>query len=140
MRSRDWSAGKRVIPTRRRTYGPPTCWSTPCEAVITRGRASASTCSTCRSRCGPLRSRSIPTSPRRIGAASTAAARRAEHFLELVRRRDLELVVAAVARRLVRAPTQEDRRVAKPGSLHVVVLDLADALDAKRLPRKILAR
>ena len=46
---------------------------------------------------------------------SRAAAGRAEDLLELVRRRDLELIVAAVARRLVRPPAQEDRRVAERG-------------------------
>ena len=65
---------------------------------------------------------------------------RAEDLLELVRRRDLELIVAAVARRLVRPPALEDRRVAEAVALHVVVLDLAHALDPQRLPRQILAR
>src|SRR5205809_209772 len=140
MRSRDSSAGRSAIPTRQPTFRPPMCSSMPCAGGITRGRASASTCSTCRLRCGPPRNRWTPTSLPRVGAISTVAARRTEYLLELVGRRDLELVVAAVARLLVRAPPQEDRRVAEPRSLHVVVLDLADALDAERLPRKIFAR
>ena len=52
---------------------------------------------------------------------------------------DLELIVAAVARRLVGTPAQEDRRVAEAIALHVVVLHLAHALDPQRLPRQILA-
>src|SRR5262249_39690679 len=66
-------------------------------------------------------------------------ARGAEHVVELVRRRDLELVVPAVGRLLVGTPTLKDSGVTEARSLHVVVLHLADALDAKRLPRQILA-
>src|SRR6185436_12003059 len=65
---------------------------------------------------------------------------RAEDLLELVSRRDLELIVAALGRRFVGAPPQKDRGVAEPIALHVVVLDLAHALDPQRLPREILAR
>src|SRR5437762_9208617 len=64
---------------------------------------------------------------------------RAEDLLELVRRRDLELVVAAVAGLFVRSPPLKDRRVAEPLPLHVVVLHLAHALDPKRFPGQILA-
>ena len=46
------SAGRRAIPTRRRTSSRPTSWSTRCAAASRRGRASASTCSTCPRRCG----------------------------------------------------------------------------------------
>ena len=60
--------------------------------------------------------------------------RRAEDLLELVRGRDLELIVAAVGRRLVRAPALKDRGVAEAIALHVVVLHLAHALDPQRLP------
>ena len=67
-------------------------------------------------------------------------ARRAEHLRELVSGRDLELIVAAVGRLLVRAPALEDRGVTEAIALQVVVLHLADALDAQRLPREILAR
>src|SRR5260370_19684976 len=91
----------------------------------------------CRLRCDPNRSRSIPTTISATGAASAA---HAENLRELVRRGDLELIVSAVARPLVRAPALEDRRVAKPPPLHVVVLDLADALDSKGFPGEILAR
>src|SRR5262249_27655179 len=68
-----------------------------------------------------------------------ATRRGAEHLLELVRSRDLQLVVAALARRLVGPPAQENRGVPKPVALQVVVLDFADPLDSQRLPRKIFA-
>ena len=51
----------------------------------------------------------------------------------------LELVVAAVGRRLVRAPALERRPVAEAITLEVVVGDLGDALGAERLPREVLA-
>src|SRR3954469_18069776 len=63
-----------------------------------------------------------------------------KNLLQLVSGRDFELVVAAIAGRLVGAPAQEDRRVAEAVALHVVVLNLAHALDAQRLPRQVLAR
>src|SRR5687767_9613822 len=59
--------------------------------------------------------------------------------LELVRRRDLELVVAAVARRFVRAPAHELRGMPEPIALHMVVRDLHHALGPQRLPSQILA-
>src|SRR5438128_3842917 len=62
-----------------------------------------------------------------------------EHLLQFVRLDDVELIVAAVLRLLVGSPPQEDRRVAEAVALHVVVLHLADALDAQRLPGQILA-
>src|SRR6185295_3054301 len=61
-----------------------------------------------------------------------------ENLLQRVRRRDLELIVAAVLRRLVETPAQEVRRVAEAIALQVVVLHLADTLDAQRLPRQVL--
>src|SRR4029450_965254 len=67
----------------------------------------------------------------------TARAARPEDLLELVRRRDLELIVAAVVRILVGTPAQEDRGVAKAIALKVVVLHLAHAVDPYRLPRQI---
>ena len=63
-----------------------------------------------------------------------------EDLRELVRSRNLELIVSTIARRLVRTPAQKDRRVSETRPLHVVVLDLADALDPKRFPGQILAR
>src|SRR4029079_18251225 len=63
----------------------------------------------------------------------------AEYLLELERRGLLELVVAAVGRLLVRAPTLERGGVPEPIALEVVVGDLRDALDAQRLPRQVLA-
>src|SRR6185295_12457997 len=79
---------------------------------------------------------SIPTTTR------TRALRRdePENLGELGRRRDLELVVAAVRRPLVGTPAREDGGVPEPIALEVVVLDLAHALDAQRLPGEILAR
>src|SRR5256885_11404822 len=84
------------------------------------------------------RKRSIRIRCRMNGAASTVRAR-AELLLELVRGCDLELIVAAVLRLLVRAPAQEIGCVAEAVALHVVVLHFADALDPQRLPRQILA-
>src|SRR5471032_1001232 len=74
---------------------------------------------------------------RTSGAASAIAASRAEDLLELVRRGDLELVVTAVLGPLVETPALENRRVTEARTLHVVVLDLAHALDPQRLPRQI---
>src|SRR5437762_10902305 len=62
-----------------------------------------------------------------------------EDLLELVRRRDFELIVTAVGGRLVGPPALKDRGVPESPPLHVIVFDLADALDAQRLPRQILA-
>ena len=71
-RTRRWpasSAGRRGILTRRRApRSRPTCWSTRCAADRRRGRACASTCSTCRRRCGRRRK---PLDPGR-GAGRTA--------------------------------------------------------------------
>src|SRR5437879_2893046 len=69
-----------------------------------------------------------------------AVQRRAEDLFELVRRRDFELIVPAVARPLVRPPSDKYGRVAKAPSLEVVVLHFADPLDPQGFPRKILAR
>ena len=69
---------------------------------------------------------------RRVRSAAPAA--RAEHFLESIRRRDLELIVAAGLRRLVRPPAQKDRRVAEAVALQMVVLHFADPLDPDGLP------
>jgi hypothetical protein len=65
---------------------------------------------------------------------------RPEDLGELVRRRDLELIVAAVLRRLVEPPSLKDRRVAEAIALHVIVLHFADPLDPQRFPRQVLAR
>ena len=54
--------------------------------------------------------------------------------------RDLELVVAAILGSLVRPPAQERRGMPEAIALQVVVLHLAHALDAQRLPRQVLAR
>src|SRR5262245_5639299 len=63
----------------------------------------------------------------------------AEDLLELVRRGDLELVIAAVFGPLVQAPAFEDRGMSEAIALHVVVLHLAHTFDADRLPRQILS-
>src|SRR5262249_17505148 len=81
--------------------------------------------------------------PARAGgpaARSGAPGSRREHLGQLVGRGDLELVVAAVTRPLVGPPPHEGGRVAKAVALQMVVLDLAHALDAQRLPREVLAR
>ena len=95
------SAGRRAIRTPPRTSSRPTCSSIACAAASPPGRASASTWSTCpqalRPRAGAARSRR--RRPNDWGATSAGrAAPAAEDLRELVRRRDLELIVAAVAR------------------------------------------
>src|SRR5207237_1215384 len=60
-------------------------------------------------------------------------------LLELVSSSNLQLVIAAVGWPLVRAPSLKDGGMSKAIALHVIVFDLADALDAQRLPREILA-
>src|SRR5262245_57200959 len=126
MRWLAWIAGGHATRRRAPTSTRPTSWWTACAGGIGPGRGFASTCSTSRSRCVPIRSRSIPTktSPT-TGPASRIPARGAENLLELVRSRDLELIVAAVRGTLVGSPSFEHRRVAEPIALHVVVLHLA---------------
>src|SRR5262249_31836361 len=87
-----------------------------------------------------------PAARARRGAAGRGAAgsrlrslARAEHALELVGRRALELIVATVARTFVGAPAQEVGGVPEARALHVVVGDLADALRAQRQPAQVLA-
>src|SRR6185369_14978254 len=63
-----------------------------------------------------------------------------ENILQLVGLRNFELVVAAILRRLLRSPAQEDRRMPEAIALQMIVFYFADALDAQRLPREILAR
>ena len=62
--------------------------------------------------------------PRTEYGRPTATSRSSEDLLELVRRRDLELIVAAVARRLVGPPALEVRRVAEPRALQWSYADL----------------
>ena len=83
----------------------PTCSSMRCADASGPGRGSASISST-----SPTSSR--PRSGRRSIRTSTDGC--TEDLLELVGSRDLELIVAAVARLLVRPPAQEDR--ARDGS------------------------
>src|SRR5262249_15273347 len=96
--------------------------------------ASASTFSTFPRISGPQPNPSIPTMPQTSGAASTVIASGPEDLRELVRSRDLELIVAALAGRFVRAPPLKRRGVPEAAALHMIVLDFADPLDAKRLP------
>src|SRR5687767_14656997 len=58
-------------------------------------------------------------------AGSGGARPRREDLVELVGWGDLELVVAAIPRLLIRPPAQEGRRMAKTVALEVIVLDLA---------------
>src|SRR4051812_31809898 len=141
MRSPGWNGGRRGTRRRPRICSRPTCSSIASAAAIAPGRASASTCSMSLRNCVRRKRRSIPTSrsPTTGTARSATARRRAEDLLELVRSRDLELIVAAVLRALVAAPALEDRSMAEARPLHVVVLDLADALDPQRFPREVLA-
>src|SRR5262245_49811526 len=98
----------------------------------------------CRPNCGRRRKRLIPTRRRTTGRMSTRTVSRvngsAKDLLELVRSRDLELIVTTVLRPFVRSPPLKDRRMAEPRPLHVVVLDLADTFDSERLPGQVLAR
>ena len=65
---------------------------------------------------------------------------RLKNLRQLVRRRDFELVVAALARSACPGASAGSGGVAEAVALQVVVLHLADALDAQRLPRQVLAR
>ena len=97
------------------------------------GGASGSTCSTCPKRCG-RRQPELPPIPNPwatlLRSRSRSIARCTENVGKLVSRSDLELIVAAVLRRLVVAPAQERRRVPEAIALHVVVLHFAHPLDA----------
>ena len=127
MRSRGSTVGRSGIRKRRSTSRRLTCSSMRCEDASGHGRGFASISSTSPTSSGLLRKRWIRT--------KTCT----KHLLELVGGRDLELIVAAVARFLVRPPAYEDRAMTEARPLHVVVLDLADALDPNRFPRQILA-
>src|SRR3989442_10412863 len=78
---------------------------------------------------------------RAMARTGTCPARvtRAEDALQLVGRRDLQLLVAAGLRALVGAPAHELRGMPEASPLHVVVRDLADALGPDRLPGQVLA-
>src|SRR5688572_20979801 len=126
--------GKAAIRKPRPSCSRRTSSSIRCAGGRPRGPACGSTCSTCRSSSG--RRKSIWN---RLSKRSAVGAARPENLLELVRRRNLELVVSAFVRRLVGPPPQKRRGVPEPVALQMVVLHLADALDAERLPRQILA-
>src|SRR3954462_12402572 len=118
MRWNSSSAGKHVTRTLRRISSRLTCSWTQCGGVRPPGRACASIFNMCLRRC--IRRRTQLSRP--------------EHLLELVSGRDLELIVAAVARRLVRPPPEERRRMPETIALQVVVLHFAHSFDAERLP------
>src|SRR5204863_6326997 len=98
------------------------------------------TSSTSRTRFARHRNRSTAMTRRPNGATLPTRPNGAEHVLELVRRDDLQLIVAAVDRTFVGAPALEYRGVPEPRPLHVVVLHFADPLDPQRFPAEILAR
>ena len=57
-----------------------------------------------------------------------------ENLRQLEIGRDLELVIAAIAGRLVRAPAQEDGGMTEALALQVIVFDFANALGPNRFP------
>ena len=61
-----------------------------------------------------------------------------EDALQLIGRRDFQLIVAALRRRLVGTPAHELRGVPETRALHVVVRHFAHALRTQRLPAQIL--
>src|SRR5258705_3981746 len=81
---------------------------------------------------------SLSASARNATWRTSRSSDTAKHLLQLVRRGDFKLIVAAVFRLLVGAPAQEDGGVPEAVALHVVVLHLAHALGSKRFPREIL--
>src|SRR5580765_2444644 len=126
------NGGRRATPRRRRYCSRRTCSWTQCAAASRPGHARASTSSTSRRTNARCRNRSILTRRRTSGRPPSAPLKNpgsirlpgAEDLRKLVRRRDLELIVAAVLRLLVEAPALEDCGVAEPRPLHVVVLHL----------------
>src|ERR1700754_2975754 len=56
-----------------------------------------------------------------------------------MRRDNLELLVGAVFRGFVGAPTSEVREMTETRALHVFIRDFNDELGTKRLPREVLA-
>ena len=76
---------------------------------------------------------------RRRASPSAEPALGVEDRRQLVRRSDLELVVATVSGLAIRSPPQKRRRVPEAIALQVIVLHLTDPLDPQRLPRQILA-
>src|SRR5262249_34479924 len=71
--------------------------------------------------------------------ASAEAVAGAEDRRHLGKGGDLQLIVKALRGRPVVRPAQERGRMTEAPSLQMIVLHLADALDAKRLPREVLA-
>src|SRR6266851_5312362 len=76
---------------------------------------------------------------RQTAARSGAFGADRKHLLQLVGRRDFELIVAAVGGLLVRSPALKDRRMPEAIALEMVVLHFGNPLDAQRLPRHVLA-
>src|SRR5689334_20609833 len=83
---------------------------------------------------------SVPISEKGSVPISGGARTRREDARELVGRRRLELIVAAVFGGLIGAPAQERCGVPKAVALQMVVFHFADAFGSQRLPRKILLR
>src|SRR5579883_797192 len=73
----------------------------------------------------------IPPSGSRAGGAKNRG--------EFVRRYDFQLLVGAVLRLLIEAPSPELRGVAEASALHVLIGDFHDQFRTQRLPGKILA-
>src|SRR5689334_9307798 len=63
----------------------------------------------------------------------------AKNRFDLMRRYDLELLVGAVARFLVKAPASKLRRMPKPIALHVVVSHFDNQLRSQWFPRQIFS-
>src|SRR3989442_4378177 len=61
-----------------------------------------------------------------------------KHLLQLVGRRDFELIVAEVAGLFVRPPPLEYLLMPEPITLEVIVLYFSDPIVAPRLPRHVL--
>src|SRR5258705_10660405 len=81
---------------------------------------------------------SLSASARNATWRASRSSDTAKHLLQLVRRGDFKLVVAAVFRLLVGAPAQEDCGVPEAVALHVAGLDLAHARGSKRVPPTLL--
>ena len=64
-----------------------------------------------------------------------AYSKSAEDFRQLLRRNYLELIIRAVARILVFAPSSKLRRVTKAAPLHMIVGNFDYKLRTQRLPR-----
>src|SRR5690242_3694203 len=78
----------------------------------------------------PISGGRAPTSKGARGRSVSGPRSAAEDLLQLVRRGLVELVIAALARRLVGPPALEVGGVAEPRALEVLERDLADQAEA----------